>query len=115
MALADKIHTGMKKHLEKTKASKKASQPETNKSGEVSHFEVHPIKGGHLLEKHFERRNSYDKPPKEPERSAHKSLGSAMKEMKGSCPCGICAGDEADTGVAVGGKGKSKSDDSDEQ
>lgn len=112
MALADKIHTGMKKHLEKTKASKKASQPETNPSGDVEHFEVHPIKGGHLLTKHFKSENHEYK---EPERSAHKTMSQVHKEMKSACNCGICAGDEADTGVAVGGKGKSKSDDSDEQ
>lgn len=108
MALAEKIHAGLMKHSEKEKS--KASKKKGSKR-EVSHFRVEPAEGGHMVETHFKGKGGgmgYE----EPHKSIHKTMGGVAKHMKGMCSCGNC--DEADTGVAVGGSGKSKGGGKDE-
>ena len=106
MALAEKIQAGLMKHSEKEKAKGKK---ETKR--EVSHFRIEPAEGGHMVETHFKSKGSMGH-YEEPEKSIHKTMASAMKHMKGMCNCGNC--NEADSGVAVGGSGKSKGGGKDE-
>jgi hypothetical protein len=106
MALSEKITEGLRKHAEKTKTGKKK---ETKR--EVSHFRVEPVEGGHMVETHFKSKGSMGH-YEEPHKSIHKTMASAAKHMCGQCSCGSCG--EADSGVAVGGSGKSKSGGKDE-
>jgi hypothetical protein len=122
MALAEKLHEGMRKHIEKTKgkSEKKGdpSQKEVNKTGNVSHWEIHPANGGHILTTHMEDKNTMGHNVgmyPEPKKSVHKSLTSAHKQMKSECGCGICAGGETDSGKVMGGGKGPGSEEEDDQ
>lgn len=98
MALAEKIHEGLRKHVEKTKA-KEGKKKESKR--EVSHFRVEPAEGGHVVETHYK---SIEPHYEEPHRSVHKSMASVAKHMKENCSCGACGTQE--TGIVEGGKGE---------
>lgn len=94
MALMDKVMDGAKKHMARTKEKSSSRKKEESKRKEVHHFEVHPAKGGHMLEIHH---SDMTEPPT---KSMHKSMSGVHKEMKANCPCGGCTqeGAEATTG-----------------
>jgi hypothetical protein len=100
MALAEKIHEGLRRHSEKEKA--KASKKNAEKE-KVHHFEVHPAEGGHLVQVHMQKKMGDGYMTHEHHKdkdSIHKTMKSAAKHMGGMCSCGNC--NEADSGVAVG-------------
>ena len=109
MALAEKIQAGLMKHSEKEKAKAKGKKESKR---EVSHFRIEPAEGGHMVETHFKSRKGEMGHYEEPHKSIHKTMASAAKHMRGQCSCGNC--NEADSGVAVGGSGKSKGGGKDE-
>jgi hypothetical protein len=96
MALAEKIHEGLRRHSEKEKA--KASKKKESKR-EVSHFRIEPAEGGHMVETHFKSKSEMGH-YEEPHKSIHKTMAGAAKHMKETCGCGNCG--EPDSGVVVG-------------
>lgn len=91
MALMDKLMDGARKHVAKTKEKHKSEGRDKNTQGkDVHHFEVHPAKGGHMLEVHH---HDMGRPP---EKSVHKSMSGVHKAMKEQCPCGGCTQEGAE-------------------
>lgn len=112
MTLAEKLRESMKKHVAKHKSTDGAKV--VNKTGDVSHFEVHPAENGHVLETHFkpkEGKLGEYMGREEPRKSVHKNMSGVHKEMKENCPCGACAGGEADSGKVVGKADSGEKDD----
>lgn len=74
MSLAEKIHEGLRKHVEKSKSKEKSKKS----SSKVSRFEVEPAEGGYSVKTHFNHSGNYE----EPQHSVHKTLASVHKHMR---------------------------------
>lgn len=100
MALAEKIHEGLRKHQEKSKAreEKKSKEKKESKKKGKHHFRVEEMDDGSYTVHHRvvpHGKGEYMEPSHE-ETSTHKSMGHVTKHMKECCE------DEPDTGIVAG-------------